>query len=679
VEHAPTLVQDLAVVLGVAAITSVAFRLVRQPSILGYLLAGLIVGPYLPIPLFADAGRVQALSELGVVLVMFSVGLEFSFRRLLQLLPVSGSTALVQIGAMLWLGFTLGRLFGWSSVESLFLGAAISISSTMVVARVFDERKPNPRVRELVFGVLVIQDVAAIVLIAILTAVAHGAQPSTAALAATIGKLVVVLVAMIAVGILLVPRVVRRVDGLAAPETLLVVSIAVCFGMALLAEKLGYSVALGSFLAGILVSESGRVQKVEPLVHPLRDLFAAVFFVSVGMSVDPSVALAHAPTALIVAALVIVGQLGAVTLAGVLAGNPLPVSLGAGLSLGQIGEFAFIMAGIGAAAGVLDNAFTPIVITVAMLTAFTTPLLVRVSGRLAAAIDHRLPGGVRTFLSLYETWLDDVRRRRNEMKDRSRLRRLVVALVVDAAVATGVVIAASVWAPEAAAIVGKVAPERWAPTIVIVVASLAIAPFVLGLLRAARDVGATLALRVMPAAIEGKLDLGVAPRRVLTFALQLLVLLAVIGPVAAFTAPFLPGYAGLVFALVISVVALYFWRSAANFHGHVRAASKAIVELLAAQTADEEVDVGALFPGLEHVRPIRIEAKWFALDKTLGEVDLRARTGVSVLAIRRGESGVFAPGATDRLQVDDVVALAGSGDAIEHARALLHDGPSAVD
>jgi CPA2 family monovalent cation:H+ antiporter-2 len=269
-------------------------------------------------------------------------------------------------------------------------------------------------------------------------------------------------------------------------------------------------------------------------------------------------------------------------------------------------------------------------------------------------------------------------RRRRSAKGRSRLRRLTIALAVDAVAATGVVIIASIWTDELAAALVEVTPlpSDWGPEVVIGLALLIALPFLRGILRSARDIGAALTVQVMPAADEGKLDLAAAPRRVMTLALQLLVVLAVVGPMAALTAPFVPGYAGVVVGIVILVLAVYFLRSAAELQGHVRAASEAIVQLLAAQTANDDLDVGRLFPGLEHVRPVALDERAFAVDKTLGEVDLRARTGVSVLAIRRGESGVLAPGATDRLQPGDVLALAGPSEAVEQARTELLRGPA---
>jgi len=236
VDHG-TFLADLALVLCVAAPTGLLFRVLRQPPILGYLLAGLVVGPHTPLPLFADPERIHALSEFGVVLVMFSVGLEFSIARFMKVLPTSGLTALVQISAMAWAGYELGQLFGWGGVTSLFLAAALAISSTMVVAKVFDEQPTDPAVRELVFGVLVVQDVVAIALLAVLSAVAAGASVTAEQLGQTVLELGGFLVALLLGGMLVVPRLVRYVARIGTPDIVVVTAGALCFGLARLATE----------------------------------------------------------------------------------------------------------------------------------------------------------------------------------------------------------------------------------------------------------------------------------------------------------------------------------------------------------------------------------------------------------------------------------------------------------
>ena len=285
--------KSLTIVLGVAAVTTVVFQRLRQPVVLGYIIAGLIVGPHVPIPLVADPVVVQTLSELGVILLMFSLGLEFSLRRLAEVGPTAGLTALLETSFMIWLGFTIGRLLGWTGLESLFAGAVIAISSTTIIAQAFEEQGVTGKLRQLVLGILIAEDLIAVLLIAVLTGVASGSGLAPGPLAATVARLVGFLVALITVGLLLVPRAMRAVSRLNRRQTTLVASIGICFAVALLAQAFGYSVALGAFLAGSLVAESGEEKHVAHLVEPVRDVFAAVFFVSVGMLIDPRLVARH--------------------------------------------------------------------------------------------------------------------------------------------------------------------------------------------------------------------------------------------------------------------------------------------------------------------------------------------------------------------------------------------------
>ena len=249
---------NLALVLCVAAATSLLFQRLRQPVVFGYLLAGMIIGPHIPVPLVADEGLVHTLAELGVILLMFSLGLEFSLRKLFRVAPTAGIIAVLQSSAMVCLGFGLGRIFGWTVLESVFAGAIIAISSTTIIVKAFAEQKVSGKVTDIVFGVLIIEDLIAILLLAILTAVASGGSLSAWELTRTGMRLAAFLVGLVAVGLLVVPRLIRMTVRLGSPETTLVAAIGISFATALLAITFGYSVALGAFIAGSLVAESGQ-------------------------------------------------------------------------------------------------------------------------------------------------------------------------------------------------------------------------------------------------------------------------------------------------------------------------------------------------------------------------------------------------------------------------------------
>ena len=677
VHEARTLLQDLALVLCVAAVTTVVFRRLRQPVVLGYLLAGLIVGPHIPIPLFADLDRVHTLSELGVILVMFSVGLDLSLAKLARLAPTYGIIGLIQVSTMIWLGYMAAQALGWSTQESIFTGAIVAISSTMIVAKVFAEQRITGGLADTVFGVLVVQDLAAVILLAVLTAICSGKGLPTAVLARTAGLLVAFLLVILVLGFLVVPRAIRAIARLNSPETLLVASIGICFALALVAQKVGYSVALGAFLAGSLVAESGEADRVERLIRPVRDMFAAVFFVAVGMILDPPVVLQHWAGAAVLVVVVIVGQIASVSLGAFLSGRDVKTSVQAGLSLAQIGEFSFIIASIGVESGAIGGFLYPVAVAVSVFTTFTTPWLIRASGPAAIFIDRRLPKPLQTFVSLYGSWLEQLRASRSEETRRARVRRLVQRLALDAAVVAGIIIGASLGMPPLVALLERHLHVfsgfgRW---MVIAAAIFLSVPFLIGIVRVSRTLGASLATAALPETDPGKVDFAAAPRRALVVTLQLSAVLLVGIPLLALTQPFVPPlYGTTLLAAVLGLLAVTFWRSATNLQEHVQAGAQMILEALRRQsgTAKQPTldQVHPLLPGLGPITPVRLQTESRAVGKTLAQMNLRALSGATVIAIMRGSEGLM-PSGREELQEGDVLAIAGTHEAIRAATSIL--------
>jgi CPA2 family monovalent cation:H+ antiporter-2 len=676
---------DLALVLCVAAVTTIVFRKLRQPVVLGYLLAGLIVGPHTPTPLFlfADSENLETLSELGVILVMFSIGLEFSLRKLAHVFPRAGLVGLIDLGAMLWFGYITGRALGWSSQQSFFAGAIVSVSSTMIIARVFAERGVARRLSDIVFGVLIIEDLAAILMLAILTAVASGEDQTAGVLASTAGRLGAFLFLLTVGGYLFVPRVIRAVAKLASPETLLVSSVGLCFAFALLAEGAGYSVALGAFLAGSLVAESGRHRQVERLVSPLRDLFAAVFFVSVGTLVEPRALVENWGAVLVFVVVVVAGKVLSVGLGALLSGYDPSTSLQAGMSMPQIGEFSFILAGVGVASGAIEPALYSIAVSVSVITTFLTPWLVRASEPLALSIEHRLPKPLRTFASLYGSWLEELRTRPRRDPLRFKLLRHAGWLVLDVLCFAAVVIGTSLFLERLVALLGdRGLTHAVGRALVLSAAGIVALPFVVGIVRLSRALGAEIAAAALPRQEGGMPDFAAAPRRAFVVALQLAIVIVVGGPLLALTQPFVPIlYQASVVFLALCLLAFSFWRRASDLEDHVRAGAQVVVEVLARQGEGDELsleDVQPLLPGLGAVTPVRLGPGSPAVGKTLAALDLRARTGASVIAITRAGGGLVAPTGREELRAEDVLALAGSREAIQAAREALGDSTPVV-
>jgi CPA2 family monovalent cation:H+ antiporter-2 len=351
------LIQTLALVVGTAAVTTVLFQRLRLPVVLGYLVAGVLVGPYTAVWFVADEGVVTTLAELGVILLMFSIGLELSVRGVIGVGVGAVIATVIEVGLMLVLGTAVGTLFGLPGEASLFVGAIVAISSTTIISRSFDEHPPPPEHRRRVFSLLVIEDLLAILLLTVLTAVGKGAGLGWYELAVTLGELLAFLFATIVVGIMVVPRLVRATVALGRRETTLVLAVGLCFGLAILAAHVGYSVALGAFLAGALTAEAGENKAIEPLVEPVRDLFAAVFFVSVGMLIDPQGIADHWLEVMVLLVVVVGGKFIAVTLGVFLAGRGVPAAVATGMTMAQIGELSFVAASIGVASKVLPPAW----------------------------------------------------------------------------------------------------------------------------------------------------------------------------------------------------------------------------------------------------------------------------------------------------------------------------------
>jgi len=676
--------QNLAIVLCVAAVATVVFQRLHQPVVFGYLLAGMIIGPHLPIPLVADPGIVRALSELGVILLMFSLGLEFTFRKLVLVSQKSGAVAVFECTIMISVGYLVGQLLGFSQMESIFAGALIGISSTTIIVKAFQEQKVKGRVSELVFGILIIEDLIAIFLLAILTTLSRSGAISPTDIGVTAVRLVTFLAGLIGVGLLIVPRAIRVVQRLGQSETTLVASIGICFAAALLALTFGYSVALGAFIAGSLVAESGHEVEIEELVRPVRDVFAAIFFVSVGMIFDPGAVLENWRAVLALTLAVIVGKTLAVTTGAFLAGHGRRTSMRAGMSVAQIGEFSFIIAAVGVTSGVIGSYMYPVAIAVSAITTLTTPLLIRLSNRAAESIDHWLPGPIQTVAALYASWIERVRSAPRATTGRSATHRVIRVILLDAVLLIAVVIGANLEIERVTALAGEI--TGLSPARVRLVLALAggviIVPLMFGVITSARALGRILASRAFPEPQQGKMDPADAPRRALVIVVQIAVVIAVGVPVVAITQPFLPPHQGAaVLAVLTLILFLALWRNAANLEGHARAGAQIIASALAHQmaSADEAPEqdtkwlklANTIVPGLGEPVAIRVEPASLSAGRSLASLNLRGATGATVLAIRRGDEQIPNPLGREIIYAGDLLAVAGERDALAVARGVL--------
>ena len=397
----PELIRDLALMLLAAGAMTLLFKKLRQPLVLGYIVAGFLTGPYFGFfPGVLDSHSVHTWSEIGVIVLMFCLGLEFNLHKLASVGGTAIITAITEMTGLLILGYGCGMLLGWSTMNSILLGGLLSMSSTTIIIKAFDDLKlKGKKFTELVFGACVVEDIAGIFMMVILSTIAVSQAISGPELGGRLVIMLFYLVVWLLLGIYLIPSFLNKTKSLMNDETLLIVSLGICFGMVLLAYYLGFSTALGAFLAGSLLAGTLEAERIEHISKPIKDLFGAVFFISVGMLVNPALVVEHAIPILVITLVTIIGKNLFSALGVVLAGQPLNTAVLCGFSLAQIGEFSFIIASLGISLGLLSDFIYPIVVSVSVITTFSTPYGIGVANNVYGFISRRLPQKAYTYLS----------------------------------------------------------------------------------------------------------------------------------------------------------------------------------------------------------------------------------------------------------------------------------------
>lgn len=398
----PTLIMDLTLITVYAGIVTLLFKWLKQPVVLGYVLAGILAGPYIKgLPTVVDNDNIRIWADIGVIFLLFSLGLEFSFKKIVNVGKAAMITANANIIFMLFIGYNTGLLLGWSQMDSLFLGGMISMSSTTIIIKAFEElNMKKMRFTDLVFGVLVVEDIVGILLLVLLPTVALSKSVNGTELLISTSKLIFFLVFCFIIGIYIVPTFMKKVANYLNDEMLLLIAVALCLGMVVLATSAGFSSALGAFIMGSILAESNVVERIEHVLKPVKDFFGAVFFVSVGMMVNPEMFIQYAWPITVITVLVMVGKIFFSCFGFTLSGQPLRTSILCGFSLAQVGEFAFIIAALGISIGVLSDYVYPIIVAVSVITTFTTPLMIKMAIPFYNKLHKILP----------ESWLNYIER-----------------------------------------------------------------------------------------------------------------------------------------------------------------------------------------------------------------------------------------------------------------------------
>lgn len=672
--HHETFLQDLAIIMIVAGLVTVLCHRFKQPVVLGYILSGVIIGPHTPpFLLIHSQETITTLSELGIIFLMFTLGLEFSLRKLKEV----GATALIaaslEIAVLQGVGYAIGRAFGWSPMDSLFLGAILAISSTTIIVKALEDLGlVKEGFARLVFGILIVEDMLGIVLIALLTGMAKTGTLFSAEAASSLGLLAVFLIVSLVLGLIAVPRMVEYVARFRSGEMLLITVLAICFGFTLLTVKLGFSLALGAFLIGAIVAESRDHGRIESLLMPVRDMFSAVFFVSVGLLIDPKLLVDHALPIAVLSAVVILGKVLTCSVGTLLAGHDLRTSTRVGMALSQIGEFSFIIASVGLSLKVTSDFLYPIAVSVSALTTFTTPWLIRASDPLTAWIEKRTPPYLLNFLHLYARWLEQLGQRRKESQVRAILHRIAGQLATFLGLIAGSFLAGGFlsrltlrhldWARAQEEVVHS---AFW-------VASLLVAmPVYLAASRKLKALGMILADLGVPETLDRKVEV-----RALMANSFLAVSLAAL---ATFT--FALGYAMLPPApfllAILLMVGFLGWRLREPFNNLYWHGKTALAETLAAptpETAVESVPVAQVSSRL--LREARVETVDLmegmpGSGRSLRELELKTRIGAVVVGIDREGREIINPHADEVLLAGDRILILGDESRLNATRLLL--------
>ena len=572
--HAISFIQDLAVIMLVAGVVTILFHRLKQPVVLGYIVAGFIIGPHTPpFGLIHDEDTIKTLAELGVIFLMFCLGLEFSLGKLFKVGATAFIAAFLEIVLMIWIGFEIGRWFGWSTMDSLFLGAILAISSTTIIVKALNDLKmKNERFAQLIFGVLIVEDILGIGIIALLSGIAVSGTVSSGEVFSTVGKLSLFMIVALVIGILLVPRLLAYVAKFESNEMLLITVLGLCFGFCLLVVKLEYSMVLGAFLIGAIMAESRELLKIERLIEPVRDLFSAIFFVAIGLMIDPSILLEYAWPIVVITLAVVLGKMLSCGMGAFIAGNDGRTSLRVGMGLSQIGEFSFIIAALGMTLQVTSDFLYPVAVAVSAITTLLTPYLIRAADPLSIKLGNVVPSRLARVLSLYGEWLRSIQPQGEGAMLAAMIRRILLQVGVNLALVIAIFFSGGyfagrigVWLSEWVTDAGQQKALIWGAALLL---SL---PFLIAAYRKLKALSMLLAEMGVKPEMAGRHTQRV--RRVIAEVIPLLSLLVIFLLLSALSASILPtSELLLIIAVVAAVVVALLWRWLIRVHTRMQVA-----------------------------------------------------------------------------------------------------------
>jgi len=663
-------IQDLAVILVAVGLVSAVCARFGWPKVIGYILAGTVMGEYtFGGSIFINERSIDVLGQLGVVFLMFTLGLEFSVRKLKKVSDVALPTALLDMTIMIWLGHFVGtKILGWGSIQGLFLGAAISDSATTLLAKTINDMGwGGRRFTRYIFGVTIIEDILCIGVIALLTGIVKTGSVQLGETLHSLGGLLLFLTGVTVFGLLFVPRVINYVARLKDDESLLLTILGFCFLVSFIALKLNYSLALGAFIVGVMGAESDYLRRIYQQCMPLRIMFSAIFFVTIGLLVDPAAMLANWKIVLGMTLLVIVGKTINCTVAMLLTGQDLKNSLQAGIGLGQIGEFAYLVALIGVTMKAVDSSLYQVTVGVSILTTIMNPFMLRLSEPFSNWVVRRLPQRWKGYLETYANWYERFRHTKATRGAAAAVRvNLGLVLLLLALVAVNFVAAGMLAELDYSGISPLV--EKYKRSLLWAAASLLAIPGAILIFFRARRLGRAVAdVLIPPKAVSTGWTLSFRSLTGLLFALTGLTVLFVESVLLSGSIMPEQTWARVTMAVVLVAIGIigwkYFRRLGTDAFATLRGVLAEEVETTPGESVAELLDI--------HTEKIRVGSGSEFLGRTLRDINLRAKAGVSVLSIERGDRTIVNPQASDVLETHDMVLLLGDNEQIALARKLL--------
>lgn len=642
--HLEPLISDLGLILMTAGIAVLIFKKLKQPLVLGYLIAGFLAGTHFDFfPSVKDVKSVEVWAEIGVIILLFSLGLEFSFKKLMRVGGTASITAVTQIITMVLIGFLAGKWMGWGQMDSIFLGVILSISSTTIILKTFDELGVKAKkFAGIVIGSLIVQDIVAILMMVLLSTVAVSQQFSGTELLMSILKLVFFLTAWFMGGIFFIPSLLKKAKPLLTDEMLLIISLALCLMMVILASDVGFSPALGAFIMGSIIAETTQAEHIEHLVKPVKDLFGAVFFVSVGMLIDPVMLYEHAIPVLILTFITIFGQSISSTIGALISGQPLKQSVQTGMSLSQIGEFSFIIATLGMSLNVTSSFLYPIVVAVSAITTFTTPFMVKMAVPFSELLERKLPKKWVKKIARYSTNAQAIR---SVSTWQIAIRAYLIQIVLNTIIITSIILLSANF------ILPLVENSKFGNAIAALITIIVISPFLwaLSLRRVAvEQVDALYKERKY----RGPILMMIFFRMGLALFYIGFLLNIFFSPIIAF------------FALVVAITTYFFFPKKLHAQYH-KIENHFLKNLNNRETKKVDRRHANLTPWDGHMSTFEIAKESSLAGKTLRELQVREDLGINIAFIKRGELTIQIPNKLERLFPGDEICVIGTDEQVE--------------